>query len=81
MDNQEMAVPFKKVQTGFGTRLNYHSVSSETGVMLTPNLHPLTILRMNGAIISIPPTRLHGVHCDFTIFIIANMLIDVYGDL
>jgi hypothetical protein len=25
---------------------------------------------MNGAIISTPPTRLHGVHSDFTIFII-----------
>ena len=76
-----MAVPFKKVQTGFGTRLNYHSLSSGTGVMLTPNLHPVTMLRMNGVIISIPPTCLQGVHSDFTIFIIASMLIDVYGDL
>ena len=49
--------------------------------MLTPNLHLVTRLRMNGAITSIPPTRLHRVYSDFTIFIIANMLTDVYGDL
>jgi len=60
MDNQEMAVPFQKVQTGFGTRLNYHSVTSETGVMPTPNLHLVTRLRMNGAITSIPPP--HPTH-------------------